>query len=156
MSPESIELDFKEVERLVSESTFVIDILALQDKQKNLINGGYNFLSTIIHWTLGKVFFVSSIDQQSDQIMDWINKWRISSNPFFMREQVWGKEKSPLNLINGLGASDNKLVLVTGSNNFVDNISSARMKIMRVDKEAQGFSYHKQWMNFHDPDFWNQ
>ena len=154
------ELGFDEVRRLILDKVFVIDALALQDNNGALINGGFTFINTLLSFTLGKVHFISTKKESHQELSRWIDRWHISSHQLFMRPQIWDPKESALKLIKGVSASDNGGVIVlTHSSKLEQSIVKKCpevFKVMKVDKEAHNFNYHRVWLQFHDPNFWDK
>ena len=154
------ELDFDEVRRLILDKVFVIDTLALQDNNGALINGGFTFINTLLSFTLGKVHFISTKKESHHELNRWIDRWHISSHQLFMRPQIWDPKESALKLIKGVSASDSGGVIVlTPSSKLEKSVVKQCpqvFKIMKVDNNAVDFNYHKVWLQFHEPSFWNK
>lgn len=56
----------------------------------NGVYGAFNFVSSIIVNTFGKVHFITSRPSSLREVtLQWLDRWKISWNPFFMKEQVW-------------------------------------------------------------------
>lgn len=153
------ELSFDEVKRNMFNKTFVIDIAALKSKDGAIINGAFTFLSTITNFTLGKVYYVSSMNEDTRDLSRWIDRWKISSQQLFILPQVCGSDKPVLKLLSGLSASDGcSLIVLTKSSMFAKSITKEHIpvfKVMKVDLKKLDFNYHKVWFQFHDPEFWN-
>lgn len=153
------ELSFDEVKRHMFDKTFVIDASALKGKDDELIGGAFTFLTTITNFTFGKVYYVSSTNEDTVDLSRWIDRWKMSTQQLFMLPQVWGSDKPVLKLLSGLSKADGcSLVVLTKSSMFAKSIASELIpvfKIMKVNSKKPDFNYHKVWFQFHDPEFWN-
>ncbi len=155
-----IELGLHEVERLIPDYVFIVDVPALKGKTGELISGGSGFLNTLLSLTFGKVHFVSTDKESHVDLNKWIDLWLISTNQFFIRPHVWNPKEPVIKLVQGLNRSNpDRVIVLTHSPKLEKSIIKQCpevFKIMKVDKDVPDFNYHKVWLQFHDPNFWTK
>lgn len=153
-------LEFDEVISLISNKVFIIDTPALKDANGKLISGGFDFLSTLISFTSGKVHFISTGQETHEDLNKWIHLWQIPSNQFFISQQVYNPSESVIKLVQGLSRPNpGQVIVLTNSSEFEESITkecSQVFRVIKVDNRADDFGYHKVWLEFHNPEFWKK
>lgn len=170
------DISHEQLQKYLLDTTVFVDANTFIKEDFSPVEGSLNFLGSMITMSGGKVHILTE-GFGLREVKKFIKRWHISSNPFFMEEQVWEGRKPAVeivaefcsgldkpstyitesvanaqSLLNEAGISTGIVLLESGPKGQLGE----NRRLFKFDKEDPNFNLYQIFGLFYDPTFWQR